>query len=214
MIVSTPTDFYSAASYNRRADRPEDNDGPDRRIRLYEIGGGCHLPADHGRYFPAPATHPATGSPSIDPPATTMSSFPLHVVLDAAFANLDAWVRHGVTPPHASRLTVENPNVWPVRATRDQYGNPIGGVRTPAVDIPTATYVERGLGGPHNQDSPYAGFDIPFAPATLKTLYPTHQDYVDKVSADVRELINQRWLTDYDGGWLIAQAHTANIPNA
>lgn len=212
VIVSTPTDFYGAASYNRRADRPADSDGPDRRIRLYEIGGGCHLPADHGRYFPAPTSAPAGGSSSNDPAVTAMSSFPLHVVLDAAFANLDAWVRHGVAPPHASRLTAENANVWPVRATRDQYGNPIGGVRTPAVDVPTATYVERGLGGPHGPESAYAGFDIPLSPADLQALYPTHQNYVDKVSADVRQLINQHWLTDYDGAWLAAQAQAAHVP--
>jgi hypothetical protein len=112
----------------------------------------------------------------------------------------------------AARLTPENPNVWPVRATRDQYGNPIGGVRTPAVDVPTATYVERGLGGAHGQDSVYAGFDIPFTPAALKALYPTHQDYVDKVGVDVRELVAQRWLTGYDGDWLLAAAQAAPVP--
>jgi hypothetical protein len=207
MIVSTPTDFYSAASYNRRTDRPADSDTPERRIRLYEIGGGCHLPADHGRYFPGRPT--GSGSIASAPP---FSAFPLHVVVDAAFSNLDAWVRAGVPPPHASRLTVENPGVWPPRATRDQYGNPIGGVRTPAVDVPIATYVERGRGGSGYPDGVYAGYDIPFSPTTLKTLYPTHQDYVAQVRADVRELLEQRWLTSYDGDWLRAQAQAAAVP--
>lgn len=212
MIVSTPTDFFSAASYSRRTARPDDSDTPERRIRLYEIGGGCHLPADHGDYFPAlerPLPKTLT-SPSSVP--MRMSSFPLHVVLDAAFANLDAWVRGGVDPPHASRLTAQNPSSWPVRAVGDHYGNPLGGVRTPAVDVPTATYVERGLLGPDHQPSPYAGYDIPFSPQVLKTLYPTHQDYVDKVTADVRQLVAQRWLTDYDGAWLITQAQDADVP--
>jgi hypothetical protein len=121
-------------------------------------------------------------------------------------------VRDGVPTPHVSRLTPENTDTWPVRAARDEFGNPVGGVRTPAVDVPIATYVERGFNAWHDPDSPYAGYDIAFSSDRLRLLYPTHQDYVDKVTSDVQRLQAQRWLTDYDAAALITQARVANVP--
>jgi Alpha/beta hydrolase domain len=214
VIVTTPTDFYTAGSYNRRTDRPADSDTPNRRIRLYEIGGGCHLPMDHARNFPSTTELAQAGFPPFTNFVYPLSSFPLHAVLDGAFANLDDWVTKGIAPPHASRLTVTDPNVWPVRAASDEYGNPIGGVRTPNVDVPIATYVERGPTVHNTTEGYYAGYDIPFAPGYLKILYPTHRDYVDKVTADVRKLVDQHWLTQYDGTQLISQAQAANVPGS
>lgn len=212
IAVSTPTDFFTAASYNRRTDRPEDSDTPQRRIRLYEVGGGSHLPADQGSYFPNDAELARAGFPPENRAAYPLSSFPLHAVLDAAFANLDSWVDSGVPPPRAARLIPADPGAWPVRAALDGFGNPVGGVRTPAVDVPTATYVDRGLKAPSSNNSSYAGYDIGFSPSYLKILYPTHRDYVDKVTADVHTLTEQKWLTPADGNAMIAQAQTSNVP--
>jgi hypothetical protein len=110
---------------------------------------------------------------------------------------------------------VENADAWPVRAVRDQFGNPVGGVRSPAVDVPVATYVERGLrtsGSSKGAGSPYLGYDVPFPPDQLRALYPTHQDYVDKVIASARQLTEARWLTDYDSAELIERARAAKVP--
>jgi len=214
IVVSTPTDFFTAASYDRPTDRPADSDTPARRIRLYEIGGGCHLPGDQGNYFPSTSELVRAGFPAENRVAYPLSTFPLHAVLDAAFADLDAWVSTDTAPPHAARLTPVDPHVWPVRVTRDAYGNALGGVRTPAVDVPTATYLERGLKAPRSDNSAYAGYDIAFSPDYLKILYPTHQDYVDKVTADVRTLVTGRWLTPADGKQMISQAQAATIPGA
>ncbi len=212
VVVSTPTDFYSAASYPRLADRPADSDTPNRRIRLYEIGGGCHLPADHARFFPSTAELAKAGFPPFTDFVYPLSSFPLHAVLDAAWANLDAWVTMGIAPPRAGRLTVADPSVWPVSAVKDAYGNPVGGVRTPSVDVPIATYVERGPTVHHTTAGAYAGYDVLFTPGYLRILYATHQDYVRKVRNDVRKLVDQRWLTPDDGTQLVSQAQAANVP--
>lgn len=214
IVVTTPTDFYSAASFNRRTDRPADSDTPARRIRLYEIGGGCHLPGDQGWFFPDAAE---LGRAGFAPEARTtypLSSFPLHVVLDAAFANLDSWISHNIAPPRASRLDPGDRPTWPAQAVTDPFGNPIGGVRTPAVDVPTATYLPHGRKAPHSNNSSYAGYDIPFSPGYLSVLYPTHADYVQKVTADVHALQAGRWLTPADADALIAQAQAANVPAA
>lgn len=212
IAVTSPTDFYIAASYNRRTDRPDDSDTPERRIRLYEVGGGCHLPADQGNYFPSLDELARSGFPVEDRTTYPLSDFPLHDVLDAAFMNLDRWAADGTPPPRATRLTPVDPQVWPVRPVLDGYGNPVGGVRTPSVDVPTSTYVEHGLKAPGSNNSAYAGYDITFSTQYLKILYPTHEQYVDKVTDDVRTLVAGRWLTSYDGDELIAQAQSANVP--
>lgn len=212
IVVSTPTDFYTAASFPRRTDRPADSDTPARRIRLYEIAGGCHLPGDQGTFFPDAAETRRAGFPPENRIAYPLSAFPLHVVLDAAFANLDNWITHHVAPPRAPRLRAVNPSAWPVQATTDPYGNPLGGVRTPAVDVPTATYLPRGLKAPHSDNSTYAGHDVAFSPEYLTVLYPTHSDYLDKVTADVHTLHAARWLTAYDADQTITQAQSAHVP--
>jgi len=214
VIVTTPTDFYTAGSYNRRTDRPADSDTPSRRIRLYEIGVGCHLPMDHARNFPSTAELAQAGFPPFTNFVYPLSSFPLHAVLDGAFVNLDDWVTKGIAPPHAGRLMAADPIAWPVRAAEDEYGNPIGGIRTPNVDVLIATYVERGPTVHNTTEGYYAGYDIPFAPGYLKILYPTHQEYVNKVTADVRKLVDRHWLTQYDGTQLISQAQAENVPGS
>ncbi|MCD2192034.1 hypothetical protein LQ327_01340 [Actinomycetospora endophytica] len=211
-VVSTPTDFASAASFPRATDRPDDSDTPDRRIRLYEIGGGSHLPADQGAFFPDDAELVRAGLRPENRVAYPLSRFPLHVVLDAAFANLDAWVDHGVPPPHATRLTVADPADWPPEATTDALGNPVGGVRTTASDVPTATFAPRGLKAPGSNQSAYAGYDITFSLQYLQVLYPGHGDYVTKVTADARELQARRWLTEDDAEDLIRAADRAPVP--
>lgn len=213
IIVTTPTDFYSAASYQRLTDRPADGDSLGRRIRLYEIGGGCHLPADHARLFPSTAELAKAGfPPALSNVIYPLSSFPLHAVLDGAWANLDAWINEGISPPHASRLTVADKSIWPVTAVKDVYGNPVGGVRTPAVDVPISTYLERGPTVNSTTEGYYVGYDIPFSHNYLKALYPTHQDYLSKLRTDVQRLVAQRWLTPYDGAEMVHRAEEANVP--
>lgn len=210
--VSTPTDFASAASFPRATDRPADSDAPDRRLRLYEIGGGSHLPADQGAFFPGDAELARGGFRPENRVAYPLSGFPLHVVLDAAFANLDAWVEQGVPPPRATRLTVADPAAWPPEATSDAVGNPVGGVRTTTADVPTATGTARGLRAPGSTEGAYAGYDVPFSPMYLRVLYPTHADYVGRVSADARALQVRRWLTADDAEDLVRQAEQAPVP--
>jgi hypothetical protein len=60
--------------------------------------------------------------------------------LDAAWANLTRWVRDGVPAPRQARVSVESVGTPQARVVLDQYGNAVGGVRTPYLDVPTATY--------------------------------------------------------------------------
>jgi len=79
---------------------------------------------------------------------------------------------------------------------RDSLGNALGGVRSPALDVPTARYYAR-MSGPAICE--LWGYREPFGSAQLKSLYPTHEDYVSKVRGSVAELVANRWLTARDG---------------
>ena len=56
------------------------------------------------------------------------------------------------------------------------------------------------------------GFDTPFSAATLKRLYPTHNDYVTKYTAAAKKLLNAGFLTQVDYDEAIAEAQNAAIP--
>ncbi len=118
--------------------------------------------------------------------------------MNGAFANLDLWVRKGTPPPRAERLatTGEYPNV---KFALNDYGNVKGGVRTPYVDVPIAVYKKNGK-------------VIPFNNKLLKKLYPTHEDYVNKVTKCTDTLIKERWVTEVDAEAIKEQARKAHIP--
>ena len=59
-----------------------------------------------------------------------------HYVSHAALSHLDRWVRHGIAPPKVRTLEVDESQG---RFVVDENGTTRGGVRTPWVDVPTAT---------------------------------------------------------------------------
>jgi hypothetical protein len=85
---------------------------------------------------------------------------------------MNKWIRFGMPPPIADRFVLTNPPS--VGVARDTFGNAIGAVRTAEIDVPVAKEAADtcGLGGTH----------IPFDTATVNALYPTHSDYVAKVT--------------------------------
>jgi hypothetical protein len=108
-----------------------------------------------------------------------LNSGPHHFVLNAAVRALHAWVKDGIPPPTAPLLEVSGLTIQ-----RDQYGNAIGGVRTPYVDVPIATLSGEGQSG--STLCILFGTTKLFGPEALASLYPTQEVYVSNynVSAD------------------------------
>ncbi len=94
----------------------------------------------------------------------------MHYLFDAAQANLDNWIRHDTPPPHAARIEVDGAGNIAV----DQYGNALGGARTPWLDVPTVTYYPSSA----PDSCRLQGHRTPFDQAQLATLYPDHGHYV------------------------------------
>jgi hypothetical protein len=194
--------------------RREDGDAPNDRYRLYEVAGGS--PADGAFYPYEPSVADLKKIGSAYP---YLASWPFHnqcepemllmktpintYVLDAAFANLTRWVRDGAAPPKAIRISVENGGTPQARVVRDQFGNAIGGVRTPYLDVPIATYHTTSKG---ETFCPELGRTEPFDWARLNSLYGTPQNYAAKVAQSVDRLVRERWLTESDGRKIKAEA--------
>ncbi|WIM88084.1 alpha/beta hydrolase domain-containing protein [Candidatus Mycobacterium wuenschmannii] len=99
----------------RRNDADTDGD----RYRLYEIAGAAHIGAMPG--------------------CDGRSDYPLSAMLRACLVRLFDWVEAGVAPPRVPRIVLAEQGQISVAST-DEYGNAIGGVRAPHLDVPLACY--------------------------------------------------------------------------
>lgn len=185
--------------------RPDGNSPPDQ-YRHYEMAGAAHATPDELEYSAAPADIIKSGR---DVPASSCdqgprSRFPSSIHFDAAMSNLNLWVRFGLKPPPGRDINVMNG-----APVLDQFGNVTGGLRSPFVDVPTRTWFGSSTGPGFCF---LVGHEVPFDPATLQTLYPTHGAYVRGVIGDVLNLVAQRYLTLADGLKLMHEAQASNVP--
>jgi hypothetical protein len=196
------------------AQRREDSDAPGDRYRLYEIAGGAHADAAFYPYIPAVADLKKIGSaypflaswPFANQcePEQTLAKTPFNThALDAAYANLTRWIRDGVAPPRAERIRIEHPGTPQARIVLDQFGNAVGGVRSPYLEVPIATYYTNSKG---ETFCPELGHTVPFDWARLNSLYGTPQNYAAKLAQSVDRLVRERWLTESDGRKIKAES--------
>ena len=195
-------------SVNNLARRP-DSDSPGDRYRRYEVPGAALVNQRMVQLGVKPEDAKKAGV-EVSPPnckeiATYgLTDFPLQYFVNAAFANLDAWVRSGTLPPKTGFIAVES----------DRYGNRLGGLRSPYVEVPVATYHESST--PNDLVSaflcPVEGYKVPLGKDVLATLYPTHEAYVKKVADSVDGLVKERLLTKTDGEKIKKEAEGATVP--
>jgi hypothetical protein len=196
------------------ASRRPDSDDPNGRYRLYEIAGAAHI--DKYAYdagFPVfadqiAAVGAAQGTPAFPFNAPCTPEIPLsdHPLLkysyDAAFANLDQWVRKGTAPPKADRIQVKDAGTPQASLAMDEFGNGLGGVRSPFVDVPVATYTTSSPGpGTCGELGRVVRFDAP----KIQSLYGDTKSYASKVSLSVDRMVKERFLTEGDGKRLKAE---------
>ncbi|GAB3426874.1 alpha/beta hydrolase domain-containing protein [Flindersiella endophytica] len=199
--MQTQTDYYM----DRGASRRDDSDRPGDKYRLYEVAGSAHAYSYTSGFAPSPADLARIGVTynyyNCDGVGTT---FPMHYLYNAAHVKLDRWARTGASPPQASRIEVDADG----RTVLDGHGNAVGGVRTPWVDVPTATYFPSSIG----QGCNLFGHMAPFDQAELLRLYPNHGVYTRAVIAQVDRLVREGWLTREDGAATINEAAAAPVP--
>jgi hypothetical protein len=197
--------------------RRADADSREDRFRRYEVAGAPHVDPWEERSFAKDADRnranlrdDRAAGPPCQPVDVAPTDFPNRYVFDAAWRNLDLWVRTHVPAPHARPLELKA-QTGPFRPDSafmsDPYGNAIGGVRSPVVEVPTARWVGAKTGG---FSCLFVGYKVPFTPAQLLKLYPSEAAYRSRLKAAVARLRAERWLTAEDSQEIISDAGTAH----
>jgi hypothetical protein len=182
--------------------RRADSDGASDKFRLYEIAGASHI--DGAAYLGLPslqdqaasgatpqgnAAWPLTSKCEPDIPLTALPV--MSYAFNSAVDNLERWARTGTPAPRAPWIELRDGAV-----ALDAYGNGLGGVRSPYVDVPVATYTTTSPGPSTCRE---LGHKIPFDAARISMLYSSEKVYAEKVSQSVDRLVKERWLTEADG---------------
>jgi hypothetical protein len=193
-------------------------DQPDgKRTRLWEVAGTAHADAytlvkgavDEGA-SPAVFDLLVTSKPipGVIECGAPINDGPQHVVLKAAISALNRWVRRGKAPKPAPRLEVNDGP--PASIVTDGNGNALGGIRTPAVDVPIATFTGE-------QDGSILcrlfGTTTPFDAAKLASLYPTHDVYVKAYKKSLRKAVRSGYILKADAKLMQAWAEGSTIGN-
>jgi hypothetical protein len=182
----------------RRPDSDETND----RFRIYEIAGAAHI--DKWAYLELPIMQDqlaATGAPGqgtpewpfnvkCDPEIPLQTHPLLKYIFDGSFVNLEQWASKGIAPPKAERITSKD-------------GVFSGGVRSPYVDVPAATYTTTSPGPGTCRE---LGSTTPFDSAQFQSLYGNHKNYEAKVAQSVDRMVKEHWITESDGKKIKAEA--------
>jgi hypothetical protein len=169
------------------------------RIRTWEIAGTSHADA----YLVGAAA-------SILGCTTPVNSGPQHIVVQAAFAAFNKWVDDGTPPPTPPRFTFSSTN--PPTLALDAHGNVIGGVRTPAVDVPVSTLTGTPAAGANAICSLF-GQTLSFTPSMLATLYQSKSRYIAQYTASLNKAIKGGFILAADRSTLLAHAEAVPFPS-
>jgi hypothetical protein len=203
LMLETETDLFGLHFHD--AQQPDTN-----RIRTWQMAGTSH--ADQSTLDYGISSGRQWDKTSVVPDFTqlcgSINDGPEPEIVSAGFKAMNDWVTNGTLPPTSPKITLTTDGT---AIARDAQGNALGGIRTPAVDVPTET-----LSGENAGRSPICslfGSRTPFTAATLQTLYPTHADYVTKVKASVAAAERAGFLLVPDGAALVSEAQAAPVPS-
>jgi hypothetical protein len=209
IAIQTLSDFYKLGGFfSRRADAT----GPGGNYRLYEVAGAGHVWDTQVAYTPSGDELVRSGfsadwwDPYCDGELTT---FPLEYAINGAFTNLARWARDGFAAPIADRIQVTDPSLPTAEPVRDAAGNVLGGVRTPAVDVPLAAYYGTTPGTGTCQT--LWGSQVRLEQSVIDALYPTHSDYLQAVDGATATAVAGGWLTPADARLVKVEASQSGV---
>jgi hypothetical protein len=171
-------------------------------LRTWEVAGTSHAD-QYLLEYSAPLSDAGT---SITSSCTNINTGPHHWVEDAAMAAMHAWVKDDTQPAHSDLLTVSDAGSG---FAKDAIGNSLGGVRTAAVDVPISVLSGQGSGGIL---CGLFGSTTPLSTAQLSSLYPSHADYVDKVTTATNKAQQGGFIVAADTPLIVQEAQAAHVP--
>jgi len=196
----------------RQADTPT--------FRYYEIAGGSHLTV-HKDVEVVPGgligPFPIFLADLCAAPINSTADGPVYVsyVFNALWENMDQQVRKGTEPPAGLLMDVQSGVVQ-----RDEHGNGLGGIRLPALTVPTATYTPGNVGDPGlppflrfigNLACQLASSVEVFDFETQQALNPNHGQYVSSVVQAANALRFDGFLLSEDREKIVEAAAESSI---
>ncbi|MGH9091187.1 MAG: alpha/beta hydrolase domain-containing protein, partial [Acidimicrobiales bacterium] len=168
------------------------------RVRTWEVAGTSHADA-----FLVGAAASLLGC------TTSVNSGPQHEVAQAAFAAFTRWVVHGTPPPSPPRFRLSSRH--PATLALDRYGNVLGGVRTPAVDVPVSTLSGAAPAGASALCALF-GSTTAFTQQQLVSLYHSQAGYLARYRASLGRAIAGGYVLAATRSALVAQARQVQFP--
>lgn len=191
-MLETETDV--AARFDFASARQPDTTA----VRTWEVAGTAHADA----YLVGAYQHLL----GCDWP---VNSGPHHEVAQAALHALVRWVAEGAPPPSAPPLELAGTS--PPVLARDQFGNALGGVRTPPLDVPIATLSGEPPEGASALCSLF-GSTVPFDGPTLRRLYGDEGGYVAAYEAALDAALAASFILPPDRPALLATTRAFAFP--
>jgi hypothetical protein len=182
-VPAISLDTHPQESYRRRPD----GDAPSDRYRVYEVAGAAHSDVRDPRIYNQSED---VFSASRNGCVYELSRFPMHHFFKSTLARLDAWAARGVTPPPSQRMALKADGT----PMLDVHGNPVDGVRSSYLDVPTARYFANAAASASVSGCPNYGAQERFSPETLNSLYHNHFGYVNEAIRRINELERDGWL--------------------
>lgn len=170
--------------------RRDDSDTAADRFRLYEIAGAPHAAKIAG----------CDGNGS---------SFPMSAFVRAALLQLFRWAEDDLAPPRAPRIALEIDDTV-AEAAVDPFGNAVGGVPSPFLNVPIARYEVHATPGPLCK---LAGREVPLPPEVLSERYGDVDAYLVEFSASLDATVQAGFLLADDRAELL-RAHTLKAHEA
>jgi hypothetical protein len=208
MNLQTETDLFVLGAY---ANRQADNDN----LRVWEVAGTSHADVNISGLIRTwlPGELYITRKPILFYPACPepVNSAPQHhFVAKAALAALNRWIVDGIAPPSAPRLAVNDTGNG---FEYDAFGNVLGGVRSPYVDVPIARLSGENSSVRNDCELCFIhGETELFDDATLQLLYPDHAAYVTAVTDAAQDAVANGFLLPEDAQIIIDVAQASSIP--
>ena len=179
--------------------RMQDLDLPDRKVCWYELAGIAVTFTERRDQDVRPCDDDLRWLklPPLDPwPPCPYIPYAGIRLIEGAYANLRLWILNGVAPPHMKEpLHLEEKADGSVSFLLDSWGNHIGGVRSPYVDVPVASYSDDG------------SVKL-LSPSLLTSLYTSPAEYARRVEEAAFRMLSERWILPAGVRQIVCQART------
>ncbi|MGH2756801.1 MAG: alpha/beta hydrolase domain-containing protein [Actinomycetota bacterium] len=195
-------------------------------FRLWEIAGAAHTSNNSSSYHDAQLVYNHSNGTTGEWDKETANSwgyrndpgqclsrnwYQAGLIWSSALVTLDRWVRTGVAPDPMPRIKRDKDGV-----AFDEFGMMKGGVRTPIIDVPIASYFAGVTMPPTSDPCGMVGGAIALSGTTrvftgeqLAKLYPTPKDYLKKFYAATEEAAGNGSILPADADRLRKRASEA-----